>query len=111
MIALALPGNQLDTGSSLGRLRMLEILFLMWFYKVLAKQAEAKNRTRSWGWLGIIGWLGGEFTGFGMQDGGDFGATYGTALIAGAIGAGLAALVVAMLPTVKNDDFPAARVV
>ena len=90
---------------------MLEILFLRWFYKWLGNTAEPKNRTRSWGWLGVIGWFGGEIAGFLMAADTGGSDAYLTALALGALGAGVAAVVVSVLPAIPKDDFPTARVV
>jgi hypothetical protein len=89
---------------------MLEFLFLRWFYKWLAKTAEAKHRTRAWGWLGVVGWIGGELTGF-VLSGSTDSSGYVAALGGGALGAGLAAVVVSLLSTPPDPDFPSARVV
>jgi hypothetical protein len=91
--------------------RMLEILFLRWFYKWLAKNAEAKNRTRSWGWLGVLGWLGCEITGMLLAEQSDTGGAYGIALCSGALGAAVVAITLSSLPAITKADFPSARVV
>jgi len=42
---------------------MIEIFILIWFWAHLAKKAELRSRARSWAWLGVGMWIGGEFTG------------------------------------------------
>lgn len=90
---------------------MLELLFLRWFYKWLANSAEAKNRTRSWGWLGVLGWFGGEVTGFLMAGEAGSGGAYGIALACGALGAAVIAITLSSLPSLTKPDFPNARIV
>ncbi len=89
---------------------MLELLFLRWFYKWAANKAETKNRTRSWGWLGVLGWLGGEITGLMLAERADTGGAYGVALCSGALGAAVIAITLSSLPTLAKADFPTARV-
>jgi hypothetical protein len=78
---------------------MLEILFLIWFVRKLGSMAREKGRSSGWGALGILGWVGGEFTGFiigGIADAG-VGGSYGLALLCAAVGAGGAYAIVSML--------------
>jgi len=78
---------------------MIEILVVISFVKRLAAIAESKGRSKSWGSLGAIGWLGGEVIGafFAVMMGLEGPAIYGCALLAAAIGAAGAYLTVKSL--------------
>jgi hypothetical protein len=79
---------------------MLEIFLWIALYRKLATIAESKGRGRTWGWLGVGFWLGGEVMGavvgglVGMEG---FGV-YGVALLFAAIGAGVSYAIVNSLP-------------
>lgn len=83
---------------------MLEILFLRWFYRHMASTAEAKGRTRGWGFLGVAAWIVGEVTGLvaSFSMGGEQLAGYGMALGGAAVAAVMAWGALAALPDVSR---------
>jgi hypothetical protein len=77
---------------------MLEILFLVWFVRRLAKIAREKGRGGGWGGLGAAGWFGGEITGFIVGTAADAGAgAYLIALLCAGLGATVAYFIVKSL--------------
>lgn len=89
---------------------MLEILFIIFLFKKLKIRALAKNRSKGLAWLLPSLWLGGEFLGGiiggiilavqGKAVDGNL-ALYGYALLGAVLGAGLAFLIVRLLPVFK----------
>ncbi len=78
---------------------MLEIFLVRWLYGLLAGKAEQKGRPRSWGWLGVAFWFGGEVMGFIVGGALNLGAGgYAIALVFAAIGAVVSNVVVGSLP-------------
>lgn len=92
---------------------MLEILFLIWFWKKLAAMATAKRRSAAWGALGALGWVGGEVAGFivAVKSGAEGFGAYGYGIAGAVLGAVIAFVVVHALKELPPADFPTARVV
>ncbi|MEP7121334.1 MAG: hypothetical protein ABJE95_10510 [Byssovorax sp.] len=84
---------------------MLEIILLRSLYRKLSAMAVEKGRPGSWGWLGVLLWVGGEFLGFiiGSIMGMELGA-YGIALLCAATGAGISYAVVNSLGSLETDE-------
>lgn len=89
---------------------MLEIFVLRAFYRKLADIAQTKNRSASWGWLGVILWITGEIAGFLMTAEAATGAGYFAALGFAVVGAGIAFAIVSTLSTLPPVDFPTASI-
>lgn len=92
---------------------MLEILLIIVLTKKLSDIAEGKGRSRSWGWIVLPLWFGGEISGgvigaiAGAQDLG----LYPPMLLCAGIGAGIAWFVVTRLSPVEYAaGFPASQV-
>ena len=96
-------------GAFATKVPMLEFFILRAFYRKLAELATSKNRTASWGWLGVILWISGEIAGFMVATESE-GSGYLAALGFAVVGAGIAYVVVISLSTVPPVDFPTATI-
>jgi hypothetical protein len=83
---------------------VLEIILLRSLYRKLSAMAVEKGRPGSWGWLGVLLWIGGEILGFiiGAAMSLELGA-YGLALAFAAVGAGVSYAVVNSLGSLEMD--------
>ncbi|MBI3183402.1 MAG: hypothetical protein HYZ28_14790 [Myxococcales bacterium] len=88
---------------------MLEIIFLIWFGRKLARMANEKGRSKGWAALGVFFWIGGELMGFivaGLLGIADLGG-YGLALVFAGVGAGVSYAIVKSLPSQSAAAGPA----
>jgi uncharacterized membrane protein YeaQ/YmgE (transglycosylase-associated protein family) len=75
---------------------MIEILVLVQFVRRLAAIAEEKGRAKSWGALGVAGWIGGEVLGgiVAALLGADGAGLYGIAILCAIVGSVIAYTIV-----------------